>query len=90
LVGISTIFNIKISDLIDKMVLYLEKDKYDKCYTYLNNGNLSIIFKSKEDYINYIKTSSNLGSQLLQLEKLIPHDDLENLDTNLTNGYPHL
>jgi hypothetical protein len=60
LVVISSIFNIQIKEIIDKMVEFLEKDKYDKCFTYLNNGDICTTFGSKDKYIDYIKTSSYL------------------------------
>jgi glycosyltransferase involved in cell wall biosynthesis len=60
LAALSNIFEISIDELINKLVKFLENDKDNIIFTYLNNGDICELFKTKENYINYIKSSSNL------------------------------
>jgi hypothetical protein len=58
---ISNIYNLTITDIINKIIIFLEKDKDDKIFRYLENGNLSLKFSNKkENYINFIKSKELL------------------------------
>jgi len=58
--AISNIFEKEIKVIIDILVKFLENDKDDIYFTYLNNGDLREIFKNKANFIDYLKTSKYL------------------------------
>jgi hypothetical protein len=60
LVALANVYDKAIEELIVLMITFLEKDKDDKYFNYLNNGNIIESFKSKSKYIEYIKTSNYL------------------------------
>ena len=60
LVAISNIFEIPIEKIIEKMLIFLENDKTNKYFIYLNNGDIAKSFVTKEKYIDFIKTSDYL------------------------------
>ena len=57
LVALASIFNLTIKDIIKNMITFLENDKNDKYFNYLNNGDIGEMFKDKNKFINFIKTS---------------------------------
>jgi len=63
--AISNIFEKEIKLIIDIVVKFLEDDKDDIYFTYLNNGDLREIFKNKKNFIEYIKTSTYLEYDIL-------------------------
>ena len=65
LVAISNIYEISIPNLIIKMVSFLEKDKSNVYFTFLNNGNISETFKNVNEYIKYIKSSNYLEYDII-------------------------
>ena len=65
LIVISNIFNISIENIINLLVEFLEKDTHDIYFTYLNNGDIKETFKTREAYINYIKTSQYLEYDMI-------------------------
>jgi hypothetical protein len=60
LAAISNIFEKPIDQIKDILIAFLENDKDDKYFTYLNNGDIRETFNTKENFINYIKTSTYL------------------------------
>ena len=73
--ALSNIYEKSIDDIIKLAVDFLEKDKKDIYFTFLNNGDIKTSFKTKENYINYLKTSSYLEydviGELLALPNLL-------------------
>ena len=65
LIALSNIYDKTIQELIDLMILFLDKDKNNKYFTYLNNGDISESFKEKSKYIEYIKTSNYLEYDII-------------------------
>ena len=65
LVVLANIFNITIENIIDILVKWLEKDDNDIYFTYLNNGDIKETFKTREAYIDYIKTSNYLEYDII-------------------------
>ena len=65
LIVIANIFNITIETIINYMITFLEKDKNDIYFTYLNNGDIKETFKTREVYIEYIKTSQYLEYDII-------------------------
>jgi len=63
--AISNIYDISIDELKLKMINFLENDKNDKVFTYLNNGDIKESFKTKDKYINYIKKSNYLEYDII-------------------------
>ena len=57
LAAISSIYDKSIDDLKKIMIDFIKKDKNNKFFTYLNNGDIRESFNTKEDYINYIENS---------------------------------
>ena len=65
LLPISNIFEKEISDIIDILVKFLINDKDDIYYTFLNNGDIRETFGDKNNYIEYIKTSTYLEYDII-------------------------
>ena len=72
LIALSNIYNKTVEELISSMIKFLEKDKDDKYFTYLNNGNISESFKEKSKYIEYIKSSNYLEYDIIGELTAIP------------------
>ena len=65
LAAIANIFE-KGIDQIKKIIIdFLEKDKDDIYFTYLNNGDIREIFNTKQNFIEYINTSTYLEYDIL-------------------------
>jgi len=65
LAALSNIYELSIEIIINKMIQFLENDKDDIFFTYLNNGDIKEIFKTKDNYINYLKTSNYLEYDII-------------------------
>ena len=64
--AISNIYNITITDIINKIIYFLENDKDDKYFKYLENGDVSINFNNnRENYINFIKSREHLEYNII-------------------------
>ena len=57
---ISNVFDMSIDDIKDKLIDFINSDKNDIIFSYLNNGDIKTSFKTRENYINYIKNSNYL------------------------------
>src|SRR6185437_14568951 len=60
LTTIATILDVDIDSILKKILDILSKDKNNVIFTSLNNGDLKTQFKSKENYMSYLKNSSLL------------------------------
>ena len=60
LAAIANIFSTTIDGIKKKMIDFLLNDKDDKYFTFLNNGDIKEIWKTKENFINAIKDSNYL------------------------------
>jgi hypothetical protein len=60
LATLSNIYEKSIEQLIDIAVKFLEEDNKNIYFTYLNNGDIKESFKTKDQFINYIKNSNYL------------------------------
>jgi hypothetical protein len=65
LVAIAAIYNLTIKDIIKNLVLFLENDKNNRYFTYLNNGDIAEMFKDKKKFINFINTSYYLEYDII-------------------------
>jgi len=65
LAAIANIFEKDITVIIDLMVNFLINDKDNIYFTFLNNGDIKEIFKTKENYIEYIKSSEHLEYDII-------------------------
>ncbi len=65
LVALASIYDKTIDNIIEMMIKFLENDKDNKYFTYLNNGDICESFKTREDFIEYIKTSNYLEYNLI-------------------------
>ena len=63
--AVATIFEKDIKTIIELMINFLINDKNDIYFTFLNNGDIKEKFKTKENYIEYIKTSDNLDYDVI-------------------------
>jgi hypothetical protein len=58
--SICNVYEITLEELKNKLINILENDKYDIIFTSLNAGDIKTQFKTRENYINYIKTNEYL------------------------------
>ena len=58
--AIANIYSITIDDIKEKMIKFLKNDTEDRYFTSLNNGDIRETWKTKENYINFIKDSNYL------------------------------
>jgi hypothetical protein len=65
LAAINVIFDKSIENIIDIMIKTLQSDTKDKIFTYLNNGDIKTMFTTREKYINYIKSGTYLGIDIV-------------------------
>jgi len=65
LAAIANIFEKEIKDIIDIIIKFLEDDKEDVYFTYLNNGDIRETFNDKKNFIEYLKTSTYLEYDIL-------------------------
>ena len=65
LVALANIYDLSINQIIERMIKFIESDKDNRFFTYLNNGDISESFKTREEYIEYIKTSNYLEYDLI-------------------------
>ena len=72
LVALSNIYDKPIPELIDSMVRFLEKDKDNVYFTYLNSGDISETFKTRAKYIEYMKSSNYLEYDIIGELSSIP------------------
>jgi hypothetical protein len=63
--AITSLFDVTLDELKDNIINVLEKDKNDQIFTSLNNGDIKTQFETKEEYISYIKTSSDLDYDIM-------------------------
>ena len=64
LAAISHVYNLTIDDIISKAIACLEKDN-DIIFTGLNNGDIRSMFKDRESFITYLKTSHYMEYDIL-------------------------
>jgi hypothetical protein len=78
--AISNIYEKNIDEIIELAIAFLEKDKKDIYFTFLNNGDIKETFKTKENFINYLKTSNYLEydiiGELLALPNILSKNGL--------------
>ena len=72
LVALSRIYEKSIEELIEKIIKFIESDKDNKYFTYLNNGNICESFKEKNNFIDYLKTSNYLEYDIIGELTAIP------------------
>ena len=65
LAALANIFDLSIDVIINKMVSFIEADKNNTYFTYLNNGDIRESFKEKSNYINYIKNTNYLEYDII-------------------------
>uniref|UniRef100_A0A6C0EDD6 Early transcription factor VETF large subunit n=1 Tax=viral metagenome TaxID=1070528 RepID=A0A6C0EDD6_9ZZZZ len=73
LIALSNIYELSIELIIEKFIDFLQKDKNNKYFTYLNNGLISESFKNKEKYIEFIKISNYLEYDIIGELSAIPN-----------------
>ena len=78
--SIANIYSITINDIKDKLAKFMEEDKDEKYFTYLNNGEIKETFQDKKAYIEYIKTSNYLEydivGELISIPGVIDKDGI--------------
>lgn len=73
LIAVATIYNSTIDELKQKIINALEKDKGDSLFTALNNGDIREKFKTRENYITFIKIGKNLSYDIINHIISIPN-----------------
>jgi hypothetical protein len=80
LAAVSTIFEVDLNKLIDTIVDFIKNDKDELYFTYLNNGDIRETFKTRENYIDYIKNSNyieyDIVGELLSLPGVLSKNGL--------------
>jgi hypothetical protein len=59
--ALANIFGKTNEDMINLIIKFIEEDADDKFFTFLNNGDIKEMFKTKEHYINFIKSTKNIS-----------------------------
>ena len=57
LAAIANAYDKTIDDIIKNMIDFIDKDKNDIYFTYLNNGATKTLFQTRDNFIKYLKTS---------------------------------
>lgn len=60
LAAMANIYMKSIEEIMQHLIRFIEKDKDDRFFTYLNNGDISESFKNREALVEYIQTSNYL------------------------------
>ena len=63
--ALASVFDLSIDIIINKLVSFIEADKNNIYFTYLNNGDIRESFKEKTNYINYIKNTNYLEYDII-------------------------
>ena len=63
--AISSIYDISLNEIKNKIIDFLEKDKNDQVFTSLNNGDIKTFFKTRDEYIKFIKNNDNLDFEII-------------------------
>ena len=72
LITLASIYEKPIEDLIEKMIRFIDADKDNKYFTFLNNGNICESFKDKTKFIDYLKISNYLEYDIIGELSAIP------------------
>lgn len=72
LATIANIFDKDVEDIKNIIIDFINSDKDDIYFTFLNGGNIKNIFKTRDNFIDYIKSSLNLEHDILGDLLLIP------------------
>jgi hypothetical protein len=65
LAAIANIYDKTINELIKNMIDFIDKDKNDIYFTYLNNGSTKTLFQNRDNYIKYLKSSLHLEYDII-------------------------
>jgi hypothetical protein len=71
--AISSIFDMNIDDIKNNIIKILENDTNEQIFISLNEGDIKTSFKTIDEYINFIKTSSYLDYQVMYSILSIPN-----------------
>ena len=75
LAAMENIYEIPIDTIIKSMIEFIEKDKNDLYFTYLNNGSIKTLFQTRENFIKYLKSSQymeyDMTGELLSLPNVV-------------------
>ena len=63
--SISNIFDLSIDEIKQKMIKFIENDNNEIYFNYLNNGEIKEAFKTRREYIDYIKKSNYLEYEII-------------------------
>jgi len=70
--AVSSLINLNISQIKEKIIETLNKDKNDMIFTALNNGDTKTIFKTRDNFIEFIKTSNYITFETINHFLSIP------------------
>jgi hypothetical protein len=78
--ALSLVLNITVEDIIKKIIVVMKEDIHDIIFTSLNAGDIKTQFKTRENYIKFIKSSKiidyDLVANLLSIPKVMTQDGL--------------
>jgi hypothetical protein len=65
LATIANIYEISIEEIIKNMINFIDKDKNDIYFTYLNNGSIKSLFQTRDNFIKYLKSDNNMEYDII-------------------------
>ena len=70
--ALANIYDKSIEELINLFIKFIENDKGNQYFTYLNNGDIREMFKDRNNFIEYMKTSNYLEYDIIGELSAIP------------------
>ena len=65
LVALANIYDITVEKIIESLVTFMNKDKNNIYFTYLNNGDIAETFKTKAEFLDYMIFKNNLDFDII-------------------------
>jgi hypothetical protein len=72
LIALASVYEKPIEKIIQQMIEFIKADKDSKYFNYLNNGDISESFKTKEKYIEYLESSNYLEYDIIGELSAVP------------------
>ena len=63
--SISALFDMTVLEIKAKIISFLEKDRNEQIFTSLNSGDIKTYFKTRDEYIEYIKSGDFLSFEMV-------------------------
>ena len=70
--AVSVTIDLPVEKIIEKVINVIENDKSDIIFTSLNNGDIKTLFKTRSNYINYLKGNNSIDYEMINNILSIP------------------